>query len=84
MALIEKTDKRYLRRMVREIRGSFQFGVYVYNGNAESHRVTEVKMSGSALVYRLHVDDEMLWHAVRDIDSFKDGYGRQIVASREV
>ena len=73
MALLEITTDLYQRRLAREIRMSFKWGVYY-----RSQRVQEVKFSKGTMMIRT----SMGWSPVVNVDEFFDGFGRHITALR--
>ncbi len=83
--LIDKNSDTYLRRMVREIRDSFQYGVYYHPAAGEGDgrpfgRICGVKFSAGLI--RVRVEFMGPWLIAADPDAFFDGYGRHICASR--
>lgn len=81
---IEKTSPTYARRLCREIRSSFQHGVYLsasVAGTSYNPRISGVMFS----LGRIHLKSNA-WDGWRGIeasafDEFCDGYGRNICAS---
>jgi hypothetical protein len=75
-----------MRRLCREIRGSFEHGVYLNAsvvGSEFNPRITGVMFSAGRIQLKSHN-----WQGWRgpevtpdNLDSFFDGYGRKIVAS---
>jgi hypothetical protein len=74
--LIEKHSTKYARRMVAEIRKAFAHGVYYVGA-----RVSAAKFSDGGVAIKTTMREQ--WWPVADLDGFQDGYGRNIVASRE-
>lgn len=74
--MISTTDSKYLRRLASEIRNSFEHGVYY-----GQLRISAVKYSRGVLMVRSGF--ESTWGPVSFVEDFHDGYGRQIVASRQ-
>lgn len=73
--LIDTTSPTYQRRLVREIREAMQHGVYYAH-----RRVYAVRFTAGGIYAEWGAGQG---EASCDVNAFTDGYGRQIVASRE-
>ncbi len=81
MKLIEKTDAKYLRRLVRELNATPD-GFYANAGNAYNERCNRARMNGASG----RIECRSLrgaWFLPTNND-FNDAYGREICASRRV
>ncbi len=76
--LLDKTDPRYLRRLVRELNG-LPDGFYLSSG-ARYSRTRYSK--GRFQVYIPLPGVRATWHDLAPGEHFRDAYGREVTASR--
>jgi hypothetical protein len=78
--LLALDSDKYLRRLVKEIRSSFEHGVYVQIPPGDTNlRINWVEFSNGKLICRRF---ELGKFEVSRSSTFSDGYGRNICASR--
>jgi hypothetical protein len=76
--LVATDSDKYIRRLVKEIRASFEHGVYVELPNGTNKRFQAVQFSKGLLLCKANGQ----WFEVSRQSNFGDGYGRSIHASR--
>jgi hypothetical protein len=81
--LLSLDSDKYLRRLVKEIRASFEHGVYVElvgtDGTTHNVRINWIELSKGLLICRAFSSGKF---EVSRTAQFSDGYGRNICASR--